>query len=187
MTKKMAKELLEEIITIMENETQSNDIPNDIEENILEKCIDITVDELEEEAIMVLGKKPETIKLSNISIDIRKAIEIVLEIALTSAIPTDKLSAVKMILLVVLKTLQLSRQSISKQMADVVLMLNNLNAYQHAISIEYLKDYISQHSLLPESECSDGIEDILDELYNYKIIDLVNGQIILKEKILYSI
>lgn len=185
MTKKMAEELLEEIITTMETETQSNSIPSNIEEYILGECIDITVDELEEESIMILGRKPETIKMANISMDIRKAIEIVLEVALTSAIPTNKLVAVKMILLVVLKILQLSRQSISDQMADVVLILDRLNAYRDAISIEYLKNYIVGHSLLPNSEHSDEIEDILDKLYNYKIIDINNDKVILKEKILF--
>lgn len=185
MTKKKAEELLEEIIMIMETETQINGIPDIIEENILEECIDITVDELEEESIMILGKKPETIKMANVSMDIRKAIEIVLEVALTSAIPTDKLVAVKMILLVVLKILQLSRQSISEQMADVVLILDRLNAYRDAISIEYLKKYIAGNSLLPKSEYLDEIEDILDKLYNYKIIDINDDKVILKEKILF--
>ena len=186
MTKNMAERLLDEFIIAMETETQNSNLPVDIEEAILDKCIAITVDECDEKSIMVLDEKPKSIKLANISIDLKQAIEIVFEIALTSAIPTDKLSAVKMVLLVVLKAWQLSRKSISKQMADIVLILNNLNAYHREIPIEYLKDYVNQHSLLPESERSDTVDAILNELHAYKIIDINEGRVRLKEKIVYS-
>lgn len=186
MTKNMAERLLEEFITTMEIETQNNNLSYALEEEILDQCIDITVDEFGEKSIMVLNETPMSIKPANISIDLKQAIEIVMEFALTSAIPTDKLSAVKMILLVILKAWQLSRKSISKQMADVVLILNNLNAYQREISTEYLKYYVEQHSLLPKSERSDTVDAILDELYDYKIIDINEGKVRLKEKILYS-
>ena len=71
-------------------------------------------------------------------------------------------------------------------MADVVLILNNLNAYQREIPIEYLKDYVNQHSLLPESERSDTVDAILNELHAYKIIDINEGKVRLKEKIAYT-
>ena len=186
MTKNMAERLLEEFIITMEIETQSCNLPYDIEEEILDKCIDITVDELGERSIVILNEKPTSIKLANISIDLKQAIEIVVEVTLTSAIPTDKLSAIKMILLVILKAWQLSKKSISKQMADIVLILNDLNAYQREIPIEQLKDYVNQYSLLPRAECSNAVEDILNDLNSYKIIDINEGKVRLKEKILYS-
>ncbi len=186
MTKNMAERLLEEFIITMETETQNNNLPCDIEEEILDRCIDITVDELSERSIMILDEKPKSIKLANITIDLKQAIEIVIEVALTSAVPTDKLSAVKMILLVVLKAWQLSNKSISRQMADVVLILNDLNAYQRDIPIEYLKDYVNKYSLLPESKCSDTVDDILNELYDYRIIHMDEGKVRLKEKIAYA-
>jgi len=186
MTENMAEFLLEEIIVTLEKETNNNHLPENIQYKFLENCINITVDEYGKKSIMVLNEQPISIKFENISIDIKQAIEIIAEIALTSAIPVNHLDAVKMILLIVLKTWQLSTKSISRQMADTVLILHNLNAYQHEISIEYLKSYIKQNSFLTDVEHLQNIEFILNDLYNYKIVDINNGKITLKEKVVYS-
>ncbi len=186
MTEKMAEFLLDEIIDTLYIETKANKLPEGILHGFLESCIEITVDEYSDKSIIILNDKPKSIKPANISIDIKKAFEIIFEIVLTSAIPVDKLDAVKMILLVTLKAWQLSTKTISDQMADVVLILHNLNAYQREISIEYLTNYINQNSLLSDIVYTQDVDGILDQLSNYKIIDINNGKIRLKEKILYS-
>ncbi len=186
MTNNMAECLFRKIIITLDDETSKNNIPAQIQDRVLEECISIIVDEYGEKSLLFLDKKPVSVKLPNVTIDLRKALVIIGEMVLASSLPETEFDAVKMVLLVILKVWQLSHQYISEQMVDTVLQLHKLNAYNVWIEIDEFKKHIEKNSKLQHDSEPYDVDGSLNELYSLKIIDIVDNKVQLKEKIAYS-
>lgn len=185
MTREEAEELLKIAIITLNNETEKNNLPATIADEFLTNCLQIDADNYSERQFMTINGTSRSFKLSNISIDLKRAIEIAIELMLSSTIPNGSLAAVQMILLVIFKIAQLSEKKIDRDEAEVVIALHQLNAYKNSVSTEKLCSYMVQGDLNDSQKDMNKINEILDALSDYRIIDITEDKIQLKEKVLY--
>ena len=121
----------------------------------------------------------KSIKLTNIIINFKDMLDVLIGIVLSSAIPSSTIQAAKLALFLVYKVLGLSTKNISGSAAQVLLFLHQNNAYsKHICEDEVLRHFDSQGSIN-----RDAVNAAINDLLKIRCIDMVEGRIFLLEKI----
>ncbi len=185
MDDKNIDEILEKVIVTLHDESVSNNIDNRIQDVFLKDCFYVERNTSERKNLLFLSKNSCSVKMSNISIDLKKAIETVIEVYLTSEVSNNIVSAIKMFILVIVKILNLSTTKVDKEQANIIRKLHLANAYEFPIQIQKLKELVNED--INNEMSYRNIDRILDELCQLKIIDIIDEQVILKEKVVLDI
>ena len=185
MDDKNIDEILERVIVTLHDESLSNNIDNRIQDVFLKDCFYVERDTSKRKQLLFLSNNSCSIKMSNISINFKKAIETAIEVYLTSEAPDNVVSAIKMFILVIAKILNLSTTKLDKEQANIIRKLHLANAYEVPMQIPKLKEFVDED--INNKMCDRNIDRILDELCKLKIIDIIDEQVILKEKVVLNI
>jgi len=129
-----------------------------------------------------------SVKPGNIRFRLKEAIAAVIEMGLTTPFPASASEAAKIVLLVIYKIAGLAIQKLNKNEAFVLTVLHKNNAYKVRIDEKQLVRDILQ-------KCADDslpvpmeaeIFQADNELLKLKCIDIEDGQISLKETVVYQ-
>jgi hypothetical protein len=125
------------------------------------------------------NKTTKSFKLTNIIVNFKSMLNALLEIVLAANLPISSIEVIKFILFLIYKIFGLSTKSLSESAAQVILFLHQRNTYINYISEdEVIEQLIKQSSLTEETT-----RNAISELFKLRCIDIVNGNIILLEKI----
>lgn len=185
MDDKNIDEILERVIVTLHDESVSNNIDNRIQNVFLKDCFYVERNTSERKNLLFLSKNSCSVKMSNISIDLKKAIETTIEVYLTSEVSDNIVNTIKMFILVIVKILNLSTTKIDKKQANIIRKLHLANAYEIPIQISKLKEVVDED--INSEMCDRNIDRLLDELCQLKIIDIIDEQVILQEKVILDI
>ncbi|MDR1149888.1 MAG: hypothetical protein LBK66_14795 [Spirochaetaceae bacterium] len=148
---------------------------------LLDSYVCFIADDSKRDFVLVNRKNgtAKSFKLTNIIVNFRDMLDMLIDITLTSAIPSSTVQAVKFILFLTYKVLGLSTENISESATQVLLFLHQNNAYSRAIQEdEVFKHFDSQGSIK-----MDAINIAIKDLLKIRCIDIVQGKIVLLEKI----
>ncbi|MDR0474165.1 MAG: hypothetical protein LBH43_10905 [Treponema sp.] len=123
----------------------------------------------------------KSFKLTNIIINFKDMLDMLMELALTSAIPSSAVQAAKLALFVSYKVLKLSTKELSETTARVLLFLHQKNAYSKVISEDEVLNYLALQGPMEK----DAVNLAINDLLKLKCIDIVGGEITLLEKIYF--
>jgi len=127
----------------------------------------------------IKNKTAKSFKLTNIIINFRGILDLLIEIALASAIPSSTAQAAKFALFMTYKILGLSTDNLSECAAQVLLFLHQNNAYiKYIREDEVLKHFDSQGNIE-----RNVVYTSINDLLKIRCIDMVQGKITLLEKI----
>jgi hypothetical protein len=136
-------------------------------------------------AINVSEEEAVSYKLSNIIIDLRDMLEIIIELALTMNIPDKLPELLKIVLFVIYKIFKLSSLDILKEDVKILEHLHRLNAY----SIEIMEDDVVNYFTSKQGNEYISKETVylsINHLARCKCIGIFDGKIHLYEKIFYK-
>jgi hypothetical protein len=137
------------------------------------------------EFVIISSEKAVSYKLSNIIIDLKGMLEILMELALTMNIPDKLPEFLKTVLFVIYKIFKLSSLDIPKEDVEILEHLHRLNAY----TIKVREDDVVNHFTSKKGgEYINGetIYSSINRLARCKCISIFNGEICLYEKIFYK-
>ena len=184
MTKNDAEDLLKEIVSIVNESVGSKFVSREFADLLLEECLRIKVDDFGIMELMIMNKSTYSIKPANIIIDLKKAIEMSIELFLTVAIPDSIINSIQLILLITYRVVNLMKIELSSEMAEIVYVLHKLNAYEIAIPILNLHKEVEKDNDYNRIHI-DELNGILDKLKSNGIIDIIEDRVFLRERLLY--
>jgi hypothetical protein len=121
----------------------------------------------------------KSFKLTNIIINFKDMLDMLIDIALISTIPSSDIQMAKFVLFLAYKIFGLSTKNLSESAAKVLLFLHRNNAYSKYIN----EDEIIKHLYSQDSVGKDIVNTAINDLSKVKCIDIVQGDIILLEKV----
>jgi hypothetical protein len=121
----------------------------------------------------------KSFKLTNIIINFKDMLDMLIDIALMSTIPSSDIQVVKFVLFLAYKIYGLSTKNLSESSAKVLLFLHRNNAYSNYIN----EDEIIKHLYSQDSIEKEDVNIAINELMRIKCIDIVQEKIALLEKI----
>jgi len=184
--RKMQEENIVGLITEITDEiTETNILTGAINDLDVNQLIDTHVcfiaDESKSDFVLMnlKGGTARSFKLTNIIIDFKGMLDTLIELALTSSVPSSAAQTVKLALFIVYKIFSLSIAKLSEIDAQVLLFLHKNNAYEKHIN----ENEVIHHFILNGLAEKNTVYEAINNLLKIKCIDILNGKIALLEKL----
>lgn len=150
--------------------------------NIVDNYIMVIPDDARK-GMIFLRDEAVSYKFGNIRMDLKKAIVAGLELMASVSCPESLFNYLQLLIVGVLFIQKATRQDMGKIEAHIVYYLHIRNGYEIGIERESFVDVFSEWNKEQNENVLNSveIENAIKNLYKWKIIDIVDGQIWLKE------
>jgi len=171
-------EITDEMIAV---DALSGEIARESIDGLINDHICFIADEEKSDFVLMnlKSEKAKSFKLSNIIVNFKKLLDSLLEIALTSSLPSSRIQAIKYALYLVYKVFNMSTRELSDDAAQVLLFLHQHGAYNKYINEEDVINYFRQNNSIEKEAVSSAI----DSLLKLRCIDMAQGKITVLERL----
>lgn len=187
MTKKEAEQLNQEVLIYLENCCKELELDKKLAKGIVDNYVEI-IPESERRDIFFQEKRL-SIKMDNIKVHLREFMGGIMEMAVSVSLPETRVELVQLILLVCIFLFKNIKVRLEPEAAIVVYALHEMGGYQREIDEDRIRGKIQE--MLCEKKVREfdmeKFEDIVNILLKNRIIDMVDGRIILQEYVLGKI
>jgi len=140
----------------------------------------------ERKGMVFLGEESASYKLGNVRLDFKRAIAAALELAASVSLPESFFNYLQLLIVGAFFIQKSTKQEIGKEEAYIVYFLHQRNCYERGIDEEDLQNEFKTWCEENLESCPDRLkcEKALGKLYKYKVIDIKDGKIYLKERVI---
>lgn len=182
MNRKQANELDDHIRKQLEEHSIQNKLNPQFGNIIMDRYLKIIPNTTKRELIFLNGE-PASYKPGNIKLDLRSGLIAVAEFVASLSKPTSIFEYVQLVILSALCIGMISKKELDHNSAIAVYVLHKQNAYKTGITLEQLKNEIERipdGSFLEDFEI-EKLDKVINNLLKWKIIDIEEGKLYLKE------